>query len=93
VSLAARALLGLLRGYQLLVSPLLPSACRYHPTCSHYAAEAVVRFGAARGAWLALKRLGRCHPWGGQGYDPVPHVAEPRIAGGGRLASPPEAAR
>jgi len=63
---------GLIRGYQLLISPVLPPACRYLPSCSDYAAEAVARHGALRGSWLALRRLARCHPWGGSGYDPVP---------------------
>jgi putative membrane protein insertion efficiency factor len=66
------ALQGLIRLYQLLVSPLLPPGCRYLPSCSEYAAEAIERHGAARGSWLALRRLLRCHPWGGSGYDPVP---------------------
>lgn len=61
-----------LRGYQLLVSPLLPPACRFLPTCSEYAAEAIALHGAGRGVFLALRRLARCHPWGGSGYDPVP---------------------
>ena len=60
------------RGYQLLVSPLLPPACRFLPTCSEYAAEAFERHGAWRGIILASRRLARCHPWGGSGYDPVP---------------------
>jgi putative membrane protein insertion efficiency factor len=60
------------RLYQLLVSPLLPPSCRFLPTCSEYAIEAIERHGAARGTALALRRLGRCHPWGGSGYDPVP---------------------
>ena len=60
------------RSYQLLVSPLLPPACRYLPTCSEYAAEAIERHGAWRGVILASRRLARCHPWGGAGYDPVP---------------------
>ncbi len=69
----ARALcLGLIRLYQYLVSPLLPGSCRYLPTCSEYAAQAIAGHGAARGSWLALRRLLRCHPWGGAGYDPVP---------------------
>jgi len=65
---------GLIRGYQLLISPVLPPACRYLPTCSDYAAEAIATHGALSGMWLALGRLMRCHPWGGSGYDPVPSV-------------------
>jgi putative membrane protein insertion efficiency factor len=60
------------RAYQLLVSPLLPPACRFLPSCSEYAAEAIARHGALWGLALALRRLARCHPWGGSGYDPVP---------------------
>ena len=63
---------GLIRAYQLLISPLLLPSCRYLPSCSNYAAEAIERHGALHGSWLALKRLLRCHPWGGSGYDPVP---------------------
>jgi uncharacterized protein len=63
---------GLIRAYQLLLSPLLPPSCRYLPSCSNYAAEAIATHGALRGSWLALARLLRCHPWGGSGYDPVP---------------------
>lgn len=70
-----RLLLGLLSGYKRVVSPLLPAACRYTPTCSEYAAEAVARHGAGWGILLALWRLARCHPFGGHGLDPVPeHV-------------------
>jgi putative membrane protein insertion efficiency factor len=63
---------GLIRLYQLLVSPFLPPSCRFAPSCSAYAAEAIATHGAARGSILALRRLLRCHPWGGSGYDPVP---------------------
>lgn len=66
------ALRGTLRAYQLFISPLLLPSCRFLPTCSEYAAEAVKRHGALRGSVLALRRLARCHPWGGNGYDPVP---------------------
>ena len=58
--------------YRKLISPLLPNACRFTPTCSQYALEALRRYGAFKGGWLAFKRLCRCHPWGGSGYDPVP---------------------
>lgn len=75
---AVRAsLLGLIRLYQLTLSPWLGRQCRYEPTCSHYAAEAVTRYGARRGVWLAAKRIGRCHPWGRSGYDPVPELPLP----------------
>lgn len=67
-----RLLWGLIRGYQLFISPVLPGSCRYTPSCSAYAAEAVIRHGALCGGWLALKRLARCNPFGGWGYDPVP---------------------
>lgn len=66
------ALKAAVRAYQLLVSPLLPPACRFLPSCSDYAAEAIERHGALRGLALAARRLMRCHPWGGSGYDPVP---------------------
>lgn len=61
----------LLRSYKLLISPLLPSACRFHPTCSDYMRQAVERYGAARGIWLGTKRLLRCHPFHAGGFDPV----------------------
>ncbi len=61
-----------IRFYQLCISPMLPSACRFTPTCSQYAIEAVMRHGLLRGGWLAIRRILRCHPWGGSGYDPVP---------------------
>lgn len=67
-----RLLLLLVRFYQLFISPLTPPSCRYSPTCSAYAAEAIGKYGAWRGGRLALRRIGRCHPWGGAGYDPVP---------------------
>ena len=69
----------LIRAYQRFLSPALPTACRYVPTCSDYALEAVARHGSLRGSWLALKRFLRCNPFGGHGYDPVP--PEPNSAG------------
>ena len=62
----------LVRLYQLVVSPVLGPRCRYLPTCSAYALEALERHGAVRGGWLAARRVARCHPWGSSGYDPVP---------------------
>jgi putative membrane protein insertion efficiency factor len=64
-------LIALLRGYKLFISPWLPSACRYRPTCSEYMLEAITEHGPIRGVWLGLKRLGRCHPFHEGGYDPV----------------------
>lgn len=57
--------------YQLAIRPLLPNACRYTPSCSEYAVEAIQKYGAFKGSWMGLKRILRCHPWGGHGYDPV----------------------
>lgn len=65
-------ILGLIRFYRKGISPFTPPSCRYTPTCSAYAMEAVERHGALRGTWLAARRILRCHPWGGWGYDPVP---------------------
>lgn len=61
-----------IRGYQLFISPLLGPRCRFHPSCSHYAQEALQVHGLRRGGWLALRRIGRCHPWHPGGLDPVP---------------------
>lgn len=72
----AKPLIGLVRLYQLTLSPWLGMNCRYQPTCSSYAIEALQSYGVLKGSWLAAKRIGRCNPWGGSGYDPVPPVAE-----------------
>lgn len=71
-SLPARAAMAFIRGYRRWVSPALPPACRFYPSCSAYALEAVARHGAFRGGWLAVRRLVRCHPFNPGGYDPVP---------------------
>ena len=65
-------LIGLLRVYRLAISPLYGQVCRYHPSCSAYALEAVTTHGSLRGVWLSVRRLTRCHPWAAGGYDPVP---------------------
>ena len=70
--LAAQALLVAIRAYKVIVSPYLPSACRFTPTCADYAADAVRTHGALRGTWLAARRIARCRPWGGHGIDPIP---------------------
>jgi len=82
------ALRGAIRAYQLLISPAFPQSCRYYPSCSHYAADAVALHGPWRGSLLAAGRLLRCHPWGGSGYDPVPTAA----VSGRPLAAGPESA-
>ncbi len=83
---ATGALVGGVRLYQLCLSPWLAGRCRHLPTCSAYAIEALERHGPLSGSWLALKRIGRCHPWGTWGYDPVPERAA-RSRGQGERAS------
>ncbi|MBQ0082532.1 MAG: membrane protein insertion efficiency factor YidD [Paludibacteraceae bacterium] len=61
-----------IRFYQLCISPMFPPSCRFTPTCSQYAVEAISKYGVLKGGWLTLKRIARCNPWGGSGYDPVP---------------------
>ena len=71
-------LIWLLRGYRFVISALYGQVCRYHPTCSAYALEAITVHGSIKGTWLAVRRLGRCHPWALGGYDPVPpHPVQP----------------
>jgi uncharacterized protein len=65
-------LIGLLKAYRFAISPLYGQVCRYHPSCSAYALEAVTVHGSIKGTWLAIRRVGRCHPWARGGYDPVP---------------------
>lgn len=69
---ASRVLIAPIRFYQRFISPALPPTCRYYPSCSAYAVGALQQHGAARGLWLAVRRIGRCHPWHAGGYDPVP---------------------
>ncbi|HHT03101.1 MAG TPA: membrane protein insertion efficiency factor YidD [Bacteroidales bacterium] len=64
--------IGIIRFYQSAISPHTPATCRFAPTCSQYSLEAIKKHGPFKGGWLALKRIFRCHPWGGSGYDPVP---------------------
>ena len=81
-SLPTRLLVGPIRFYQRFISPLFPPTCRYEPSCSSYAVEALQTHGALRGSWLAVCRIGRCHPWHDGGYDPVPaprETAAPRV--------------
>lgn len=62
----------LIRFYQTLLSPMLPASCRYMPTCSEYSKQAILKYGPLKGLWLGIKRILKCHPWGGSGYDPIP---------------------
>jgi hypothetical protein len=73
-AVAKNILMGLIRAYQLLVSPLLGANCRFEPTCSHYMIGAIDRFGPLKGTWLGLRRLSRCHPWHEGGLDPIPEL-------------------
>jgi len=68
----ALPLILLIKIYQLLISPLFPPSCRFTPTCSEYSLEALKKYGILKGGWLGFRRIIRCHPWGGSGYDPVP---------------------
>ena len=86
MNVPTRLLRGLVQAYRFGFSPVLGPRCRFAPTCSEYALEAVSRHGALRGTWLAAHRLRRCHPWGGHGYDPVP-APPPNAPDAGRPAS------
>lgn len=72
MNLLAELLILPIKFYRACISPMLPAVCRYQPTCSQYAIEALRRHGPLKGLWLAVRRISRCHPWGGSGYDPVP---------------------
>ncbi|MDE7403252.1 MAG: membrane protein insertion efficiency factor YidD [Muribaculaceae bacterium] len=74
--LLRRLVIAPIRFYQLAISPMTPASCRFVPTCSQYAIEAIATHGIAKGSILTLKRIGRCNPWGGSGYDPVPPKTE-----------------
>jgi uncharacterized protein len=69
------AMIWLIKGYRMFISPLFPPTCRFQPTCSMYAIDAIARFGAIKGSWLAVRRILRCHPFHPGGYDPVPEIA------------------
>ena len=77
MNISTRMLRGLVHAYRLLISPILPPTCRYTPTCSEYALGALAKYGALKGGWLAVRRIGRCQPWGGAGVDPVPEANQP----------------
>tara|TARA_B100000965_G_scaffold66096_1_gene51797 strand:+ start:1968 stop:2180 length:213 start_codon:yes stop_codon:yes gene_type:complete len=66
-----RFFIGLVKGYQYLISPLLGQNCRYTPTCSEYSIQAIEKYGIFKGIWLSIKRISKCHPWGGSGHDPL----------------------
>jgi uncharacterized protein len=76
-----RLLLAIIRAYQFLLSPWVGNQCRFYPTCSHYAAEAIERHGSLCGSWLAVRRIGKCHPWHPGGMDPVPETLACRCQG------------
>ena len=72
MKIIANILISLIKFYKMVISPYMAPSCRYSPTCSQYALEALKKYGLFKGGWLALKRILSCHPWGGSGYDPIP---------------------
>jgi uncharacterized protein len=86
----ALLLRGVVLAYRYVLSPVLPASCRYLPTCSAYALEALQSFGAVKGTWLSIRRVCRCHPWGGGGFDPVPGRDDRSMAGGTARHALPE---
>lgn len=86
MSLAGTILRGAIRFYQLFISPLTMPSCRYWPSCSAYGMTAIARHGALKGSWLTLRRILRCHPWGGWGFDPVPEKTSPDACSHGHPA-------
>lgn len=76
--MAKKLFISLIRFYQVVISPLKPPSCRFYPTCSQYGLEAIQRFGALKGGWLAIKRISKCHPMHPGGFDPVPEKKEKR---------------
>ncbi len=87
-----RPLIAIIRAYQRFLSPLKPPTCRFTPTCSAYAAEALAQHGVMRGSWLGVRRICRCHPFGGHGYDPVPDT-KPAARAADRVAVTPPGGR
>jgi putative membrane protein insertion efficiency factor len=81
MTIAARVAQVCIRGYQLLLGPFMGGACRFEPSCSRYAMDAIATHGAIRGTWLTVRRLARCHPFGAPGFDPVPPASPPRTSG------------
>ena len=81
---------GLIKGYQWFISPILPGSCRFYPTCSSYALEAIDQHGPFKGVWLGVKRIVRCHPWNDGGIDPVPAKAHKHTSDGGCCHSEPK---
>jgi putative membrane protein insertion efficiency factor len=88
MSAVSRGVVSLIRFYQRAISPAFPAKCRFTPTCSAYTAEAIERFGLAKGSYLGLRRLLRCHPWHRGGHDPVPERVEPAVTDRSLRSSP-----